>query len=286
MLTHGIAEPGPDAVLLGSGESAEVFAFGANRALKLLRPHVPPRLAETEFVAAGAAHAAGLWVAQPFALVEVAGRAGIVLQRLAGPMLLRKVGRRPVGMTVALARLACWQARLHRIGQPGLELPALHDVLAARIERSHAGGPAIAAARAALARLADDTRLCHGDLHMGNVVATPEGLAVIDWMKATLGAAEADAARSELLIRYAGYGRAMRRHAMLRIMRHISAEFFLACYCLAARRRRRTVLAWRLPVAVAWLQGQETMYEPGVRRAIARMVRAASLADGTPPVSR
>jgi hypothetical protein len=38
-------------------------------------------------------------------------------------------------------------------------------------------------------------------------------------------------------------------------------------------RRRADIMRWRLPAAVGWMQGQGTMFVPGLQRAIDRMAR-------------
>jgi aminoglycoside phosphotransferase (APT) family kinase protein len=51
--------------------------------------------------------------------------------------------------------------------------------------------------------LPDGDRLCHGDYHPGNVLVAADKVAVIDWPNATRGVAEADHARTRLLLRWA-----------------------------------------------------------------------------------
>ncbi len=256
--------------LIGRGQSGEVFWLDERRVLKLFFPHVALHTVEREQIASAAAHARGLLVAEPFEIVRVDDRYGLIVQRLDGPVLLRKVGKRPLGMTLALIALARWQSRLH--AQPvDAALPSLRAVLDNQLASSIADRRAVAAAtRIAIDGGAGD-RLCHGDLHFGNIIATPQGLAAIDWAKANIGVPEADVARSELLIRYGSYGRFMRRFPPARLLRHVSAEWYLLWYCILSGRRRRAIARWRLPIAVAWMQGQTTMYVPGLTGAIRRM---------------
>ncbi len=260
----------PEAQHIGRGQSGEVFRLDDDTVLKLFFPHIALHTVEREHLATSLAAECGLLVAEPLERVRVGERHGLVMRYLEGSVLLRKVGKRPVGMTLALVALARWQTRLH--GQPaGTGLPTMKAVLTHQVAVSVAGGAPIAAAGRVLHDGADGDRLCHGDLHFGNVIATPDGLAAIDWAKAYIGMPEADVARSELLIRYGSYGRFMSRFPPARILRHISAEWYLSWYCLLSRRRRRDIMRWRLPVAVAWMQGQGTMFVPGLTRAIARM---------------
>ena len=56
------------------------------------------------------------------------------------------------------------------------------------------------AALAALQKLPDGDRLCHGDFHPDNVMMSPAGAVIIDWIDATSGNPLADLARSQLLL--------------------------------------------------------------------------------------
>jgi Ser/Thr protein kinase RdoA (MazF antagonist) len=46
----------------------------------------------------------------------------------------------------------------------------------------------------------DDTAVCHGDFHPQNVLVADEKVTIIDWTDATIGSADADIARTLLLI--------------------------------------------------------------------------------------
>jgi thiamine kinase len=261
----------PDRTIVGRGESAVVYRTADDNALKLFYGHVERHTVEREFTGSSLAFRMGLRVARPIEIVRVLDRHGLSMEMLDGPVLLHRVKKSPLAMICALHALAAWQSRLHATAVDSGDLPMASQVLAHQVASSIAGAPAVAAAQNVLRSSPNGDRLCHGDLHLGNVIVTDDDLAVIDWAKAFVGCGEIDAARSELLIRYAGYGRMMRRFPPFRILRHASAEWYLLCYCLTSGRRRADIITWRLPVAVAWAQGQQTMYMPGLQRAIDAM---------------
>ncbi len=261
-----------EATIVGRGESAVVYRTAVDTVLKLFYPHVERHTVEREFAASSQAFLMGLLVARPIQVVRVLDRHGLQMNLLNGPVLLHRVAKRPVAMTGALRALAVWQSHLHENSVAVGELPTAGQVLAHQVASSTAGKAAIASALDVLGSSPDGDRLCHGDLHLGNAIVTREGLAVFDWAKAFVGPCEIDVARSELLIRYGKYGRLMRRFPPVRLLRHASAEWYLLCYCLTSGRRRADIMTWRLPVAVAWAQGQQTMYMPGLQRAIDAMV--------------
>jgi Ser/Thr protein kinase RdoA (MazF antagonist) len=60
--------------------------------------------------------------------------------------------------------------------------------------------------RADLARLPEGNAICHWDFHPGNVIETPDGPKVIDWLSAKRGNRLADVARTLLIIRGGALG--------------------------------------------------------------------------------
>ena len=73
--------------------------------------------------------------------------------------------------------------------RPTRPLPRLHDWIGRYLARLPEGPRE--RAQAELARLPDDTGLCHIDLHPGNVIVRGEALVVVDWPNAELGPARA-----------------------------------------------------------------------------------------------
>ena len=76
--------------LLAEGRTAEVFAYGEGRVLKLDRPEWNGLSVFEETVLTMLADA-GLPVARPHGTVTVDGRSGVVLDRVDGPSLLQVV---------------------------------------------------------------------------------------------------------------------------------------------------------------------------------------------------
>lgn len=279
--TLSIDTPLTDAMIVGRGESAVVYRMPDDTVLKLFYPHVERHTVEREFLASALAFRIGLRVARPAGIVRLQGRYGLSMAFLDGTTVLDGVAKRPVAMIRALHALARWQSRLHQTAVNDRDLPTADQVLGHRVESSVAGAEAIAQAMAVMrSSSSSGDRLCHGDLHLGNAIVTGGEVAVIDWAKAFVGRREIDVARSELLIRYGGYGRTMRRFPPFRILRHASAEWYLSSYCLRSDCRRADIMIWRLPVAVAWAQGQQTMYMPGLQRAIDAMVARRAKKEG------
>jgi aminoglycoside phosphotransferase (APT) family kinase protein len=186
--------------LIGEGREAEIFAWDDDTVLRLLRPGFDPARVQGEAEAMRAAAAGGVAVPRVCDTITVDGRAGLVMDRVDGPDLITLMGRRPWTIPRAARIVGTAQARMHEVVAP----PDLDDL------RSHArfkieattGLPTELAelALATLDTLPDGDRLCHGDVHPGNVLLGSRGPAVIDWTNATRGDPAGDVARTRLML--------------------------------------------------------------------------------------
>ncbi|WP_181008307.1 phosphotransferase family protein [Sphingomonas montanisoli] len=254
---------------IGSGESADVYRLPRGQVIKLFRHDITQDLMQREYDAAELAARAGLRVARPLGWQTVQGRTGILFEDLPSRDMRQTLRFRPFTLLIGIKRLADYQATMH-----GVEAgPPLHDqriILRHRIETAEVPDAWRSAAYARLDGLPDGDRLCHGDLHPGNAIETDDGLAVIDWLNACTGHPLADAARTELLIRYGRHSRLLQRSAIFRIPRDSAAWSYTSFYARAAGVGRADIAAWRLPVAVAWLQPRTSANVPLLRAAIER----------------
>jgi aminoglycoside phosphotransferase (APT) family kinase protein len=208
--------------------------------------------ADREFVATRAIHGAGLPAPAAYELIEVAGRPGIVFERVSGVSLLDATQHRPWAIFAAVRSAAELHADLHRCTAPP-GLPSLCARIAARIDRSPAPEPERRRARARLAALPDGAVVCHGDFHPGNILLTPRGPVVIDWSGAGRGPADADLALTSRLLRPANLPPWSPWYArlMLRCLRMTLHRSYLVGYFRRWPGPRGSVAGWHVPLAVA-----------------------------------
>jgi thiamine kinase len=187
---------------LASGRTAEVFAWVDGQILKLYQDWVPAADADHEAAVTAAVHARGLAAPRCFGRVDVAGRPGVIFERVTGTPLLDMLLREPshaVETAHVLGRLhaslhACRAAELSPLRRR-LEDHIQHAVLLPRRWQLAALGR--------LHALPVGERLCHGDFHPANILQTESGSVIIDWLDATQGNPVADVARTVMLLRYA-----------------------------------------------------------------------------------
>jgi Ser/Thr protein kinase RdoA (MazF antagonist) len=252
------------------GRTAEVFAWGDGRILKLVRPGMPTQLGEIEARAARAVTAAGIAAPRLIETVRVDGRFGLVYERVAGRSMLDAFSSQPLGIGRRGHEFAVLHASMHDASGAGL--PDLKDYLRRQIDFADLPEDVRAAALDRLSRLPDGGAILHGDMHPSNVVMTPGGPIVIDWMTAARGDPAADVCRTLFLLRESavpGPPPLTQRLAIAMVRR-----WFTRSYVRAYRSLRpfdpAAVAAWR-PVIVAARLGEHI--QPERERLIAELRR-------------
>jgi hypothetical protein len=184
---------------LGEGREAEVYLWGHDAVLKLYRPGFGGHHHEALALVALAGHGIA---PELIRIVEHDGRKGLVLQRLDGVDLLALLQQRPWQVFGSARVLAEAHLAMHRIAAPA-GLPDIRQVLHDRINDAKLTRNLRDFALGLLDGLPAGDRLCHGDLHPGNVLLVNGRPSVIDWAAATHGVPQADHARTMLLLRWA-----------------------------------------------------------------------------------
>jgi len=191
--------------LLAEGRTAEVFAYGDGRVLKLDRPEWNG-LCAFEATMLTALADAGLPVSRQRGTVTVDGRGGVILDRVDGPALLQVLAEAsPPELDALAGRFVALQQHCNDTTVVGL--PELLPRLSREVE---AGVPEAALRRdllTLLGALDDGGRgVCHFDLHPLNVLVGPDGWVVIDWITVAAGPSAADLARTLVLWGLRGTG--------------------------------------------------------------------------------
>ena len=224
--------------------------------------------AEREAARTRAVRAAGAPTPEVFDVVKVHGRPGVVFEKLEGPLMLDAICAEPHRLEQFAAMLAQVQATLHRLPCDGLPPQREH-----MMRRVHLG-PLPARVKPDVVKLLrglpDQRMVCHGDLHPGNVVVTPNGVRLIDWFDATAGCPTADLARTCLLLRYARLAAGAGRTAF-DPLRAPFVDTFLQCYRDLLPEPVQGLAGWVPPVAAARIAEPISGSE---RNALLRMIES------------
>ncbi len=180
------------------GRTAEIYAWQDSWVLKLFDDWMPREAVQREREIARAVHESGLSVPAVGDMVQVGGRWGVFYERIEGTSLLASLSPHPWKVIAAFRDLAVLHYEIHAHTAPGLS--SLKDRLAAKIGRALLPDKGLKArVLDRLAHLPEGDSLCHGDFHPDNVLISPQGLVIIDWIDASVGDPAADVARTLLL---------------------------------------------------------------------------------------
>ena len=183
------------------GGTAEIYAWQEGTILKLFKGYVSLESIEREAQISRAVHATGLPVPAAGELVRVNGRHGLVFERVEGSSMLEELVASPWRCIRTARRMAELHAEMHAMIPPA-DLPSQRQKLTEKIGRAKALGAHLQSrAVAALEAMPEGDRLCHGDFHPGNILVTPSGERIIDWLDASRGNRLADLARTTILLR-------------------------------------------------------------------------------------
>ncbi len=230
---------------IASGRTAEIFAAGPGRVLKLYRPGWPEAAAQLEFEIAQKLSTADVPAPAAFGIERVHDRTGITYELIAGPSMLDGLASRPWTFARHARTLATLHAGIHSKRVPGLR-PYREDLQ----QDIRAASPLDQTYRDAALRLLDELpggdALCHGDFHPANVILARSGPVVIDWPGASLGNPLADVARSLILMRFGPLAEpSLPRRLLFRAFSRLFAAYYLSHYLkLAGLADRHELRRW------------------------------------------
>jgi uncharacterized protein (TIGR02172 family) len=242
------------------GRTAEIYAWGDGRILKLLRPGFPLGLIKQEELITTAIYQAGIAAPKIYGVVEVNGQPGIVYERINGPSLTGTIERHPFRLREHAALLAKLHAAIHThtYSQAAEGSPRQKKILAYQVQEAEVLPEAVRnAVLSLLDRLPDGDTLCHNDFHPLNVLMGPGGPVIIDWESTSLGNPCADVARTSLTVTLGRPAEGFPNFWMKKVAEFYLRAFtsaYLASYRSFAHDRLDDLSAWQTVQAAAKVQ--------------------------------
>jgi aminoglycoside phosphotransferase (APT) family kinase protein len=234
---------------IAQGRTAQIYPWKDGRVVKLYFDWMNPNEVEFEARINAEVHAAGLPAPGGVEIVEVEGRRGVLFERIEGPTLLQAMGSQPWRIGYYADLMADLQAQLHRISLDWLR--DIRGYFSWAIQHAPAGIPE-AHQQAALERLAgmpESSVVCHGDFHPENIVLSPRGPVILDWVNACRGQPAADVARTYLMLRLGKPAGPM--SGLIELGRKRLTTRYLQSYMKRSGISRVDIDAWELIVAAA-----------------------------------
>lgn len=256
--------------LIGQGRTAEVYTWGEGRVLKLFYPDWPLGAIDRESRISQVIQENGLAAPLVEGVVRLEGRLGIVYEWIEGPSMLRELSQKPWTFTRVARQFAELHLSMHRC--LCAEFPSQREQMVGRIQDSSLLSAALKSrVLERLERLPDGNAVCHGDFHPDNILVSPRGPVVIDWMGATRGHPLADVATTALLLRISDLppGIDVLQQRLLQALREAFYRAYARWYFRSSPYRQEQVDDWVAPAAAAILDRGRT---PGEQERLAALV--------------
>jgi uncharacterized protein (TIGR02172 family) len=186
--------------LIARGRTAEVYTWETGKVVKVYFPGFSAEDAQYEAKVAAAVQQSGVACPRFYEQVEFEGRPGLIYEHIQGVPMSEMVMKAPWRVPALAQRMAKLHLEMH---QPLIkaELPNQREKYARRIEGSDIlPAPLKSRLLDAYTKIPDESRLCHGDFHPGNILSNAEKDLAIDWMDVSVGHPMADVARTSILL--------------------------------------------------------------------------------------
>lgn len=238
---------------LARGRTAEIYLWG-DHVLKLFKPGITSAAVEQEFKINSHVQKTGLPVPKTIDIVEVDGRKGIIYQSISGSSMLKQISTKPWTLKKEAHRLAELHLAIHGYSVSNLpeqKLNLENEISSGELLSTHSREIILEV----LARLPDRHQLCHGDFHPDNILLSPAGPIIIDWMTGSSGEPLGDVARTLLLLRVAS---PLLAHSYFtrKLIDFVRINFYgnyLKHYLKLTNTSFAQIQRWELPIAAARL---------------------------------
>ena len=238
---------------IATGRTAEIFLYEEEKVLKLFFPTIPQSWIDQEIETGRYLQETQLPIPKVYGRVKLNDRTGIVYEKIEGPSLLNELARKPWTVVRSARLLGNLHAQVHNVTAPS-NLETQKDWAKGGLAETNKL-PKELKERILwlLASLPDGNQLCHGDFHPGNIIVTPRGPIIIDWMTASRGAGLGDVARTSIILEAAQTSEDTPLRGLLEWVRKLFLETYLKTYFQLRPVEKSSFPAWRAIMAANFL---------------------------------
>lgn len=182
---------------IATGNTAAIYLH-ENKAIKIFRDHLPASVPVYEAHKQQLAYDSGLRVPEVLEVTMIEGKQALVMEYVKGKTLGQLVMEDREQAEYYMGLSIDTQMEIHNKKIESLE--PMKEKLARQIQSVGCLDDEMKAALLEkLGSMTFESRLCHGDFHLYNLILTHDGISIIDWVDASSGDIRADVYRSYLL---------------------------------------------------------------------------------------
>jgi len=250
------------------GRTAEIFPYDNGKVLKLFLPTVPHAWIDKEIEIGRYIQEAQLPVPRVYERAEKNNRIGIIYERIEGPSLLTELATKPWNVGRYGRLLAKLHVQIHEVQAPA-DLETQREWATGGITVSEKIEEDLKARILQLLdALPDGNILCHGDFHPGNIIITPTGPVIIDWMTVSKGVPSGDVARTLTILEAAKAPEGTPLRWLLEWIRKLFLATYLKTYLQLRPDTKKSLASWQTVMAANFLSDVSVPGEEGDLRAI------------------
>lgn len=183
-------------IVIGKGNTAEVIQYQEGKVCKLFYEGYPLEYVQLEYQNAREMYRNKIRIPEPFEIVEIGNRNGIIYEKINGQTLLCYLSENKRSINDSLDLMVSLQYRISV--HHSKNVPSYKDYLTTMLTNKKMKDQSVFDA---IEKLEEGDCLLHGDLHPGNILITPDGLPfIIDFMNVCHGPFLYDIARTYFIL--------------------------------------------------------------------------------------
>jgi aminoglycoside phosphotransferase (APT) family kinase protein len=250
------------------GRTAEIYSYGEGKVVKLFFSTTPKPWIDKEIEIGRYIQEAQLPVPKVYKKVGIGNREGIVYERIEGPTLLNELAKKPWNVARYGRLLAKLHVQIHEVQAPA-NLERQREWATGGIPSSEKISKEMKTrVLRLLDTLPDGNKLCHGDFHPGNIILTPTGPVIIDWMTVSKGVTSGDVGRTLTILEAAKAPEGTPLRWLLEWIRKILLATYLKTYLKLSPDIKKSLAGWQAVMAANFLSDVSIPGEEADLRAI------------------
>jgi hypothetical protein len=239
--------------LIGAGYSAEVYDYGNNNVLKLLKENFDNYLIQKEYEISKFAYLNNILTPEPKELIQENNRKGIVFQKINGKT-LSTMGEM-LYKKETIQKMVELQYTINKTEFINDKYTYKNNLEYAVSENKYLTDDEKTIIKRIIYNLPDGNRLCHSDFHPMNVMYFENKYYIIDWALGVQGTMAYDVGKTIMLIKYIGLqeNEPYIKYLYNNILRNKISKTHIKKYCKISGMDKKELEKIKLPLCIETL---------------------------------